>query len=404
MPHTRSVSTGIFIGVGSRYEAPLEAGISHFIEHMCFKGTERRRTPSELSGEIEGVGGILNAGTDKEMTIYWSKVAQPHFAVAMDVLTDMLVNSRFDDADIEKERQVIIEEIRMTKDTPSQEVNMVFDEIMWPDHPLGTDTAGSVESVSAIDRNMMLDFMGRRYSPSSVVVSISGNIEHERALEVVQSSFDRWNDRKPARAYSPFRENKNPRIRVTKRETEQAHFCLGVPGVSLFDPKRFTLDLLNVILGEGMSSRLFTEIRDNLGLAYSIYSYVDHFLDSGALTVSAGVEPKNLARAVTVTLEQLRRVRDESIPDAEVNKAKELSKGRLLLRMEDSRNVNGWVGGQEILTNRIMTIDEVLAAIDSVTAEKMRDVARELLLTERLRMAVVGPVSSEDHLEGLLKL
>ncbi len=404
MPHVRSIATGIFIGVGSRYEREAEAGISHFVEHMCFKGTTKRKTSSEISAAIEGVGGIINAGTDKEMTIYWTKVAQPHFALSMDVLTDMLTESRFDESDIERERQVIIEEIRMTKDTPSQEVNLIYDELMWADHPLGKDTAGTKESVTGIDRKMLLDFMKNRYSPPNVVVAISGCIEHEEALESVRHAFDAWGSRKPGAPYSRYIEKRNPRIRIEKRDTEQAQLCLGLPGLSLHDPKRFTLDLLNVVLGEGMSSRLFTELRDNMGLAYSIFSYVDHFLDSGALTVCAGVEPGKLQTTIKATLEQLVKFKDELVPDSELNKAKELSKGRLLLRMEDSRNVNGWLGGQEILTNKIMTVDEVIECIDSVTPEQVRDIARDLLVGERLRVAVVGPIAVDEPLADLLKL
>ncbi len=404
MPHVRSIATGIFIGVGSRYEREAEAGISHFVEHMCFKGTTKRKTSSEISAAIEGVGGIINAGTDKEMTIYWTKVAQPHFALSMDVLTDMLTESRFDESDIERERQVIIEEIRMTKDTPSQEVNLIYDELMWADHPLGKDTAGTKESVTGIDRKMLLDFMKNRYSPPNVVVAISGCIEHEEALESVRHAFDKWGSRKPGTPYSRYIEKRNPRIRIEKRDTEQAQLCLGLPGLSLHDPKRFTLDLLNVVLGEGMSSRLFTELRDNMGLAYSIFSYVDHFLDSGALTVCAGVEPGKLQTTIKATLEQLVKFKDELVPDSELNKAKELSKGRLLLRMEDSRNVNGWLGGQEILTNKIMTVDEVIECIDSVTPEQVRDIARDLLVGERLRVAVVGPIAVDEPLADLLKL
>lgn len=404
MPHVRSIATGIFIGVGSRYETEAEAGISHFVEHMCFKGTTKRKTSSEISAAIEGIGGIINAGTDKEMTIYWTKVAQPHFGLSMDVLTDMLTESRFDETDIERERQVIIEEIRMTKDSPSQEVNLIYDELMWADHPLGKDTAGTKESVTGIDRKMLLDFMKRRYSPPNIVVAISGCIEHEEALESVRHAFDAWGARRPGTAYRPYVEKRNPRVRIEKRDTEQAQLCVGLPGVSLHDPKRFMLDLLNVVLGEGMSSRLFTELRDNMGLAYSIFSYVDHFLDSGALTVCAGVEPGNLQTTIKATMEQLVKFKDQLVPDSELNKAKELSKGRLLLRMEDSRNVNGWLGGQEVLTNKIMTVDEVIECIDSVTPEQVRDIARELLVGERLRAAVVGPIAVDEPLGDLLKL
>ena len=404
MPHTRSVAIGFFVGVGSRYETEAQAGISHFIEHMCFKGTERRKTPTEISAAIEGVGGMLNAGTDKEMTIYWCKVAQSHFNLAMDVLVDMLAGSRFDTADIEKERQVIIEEIKMSKDTPSQEVNLIIDELLWPDHPLGKDTAGTKESVTGTDRSMLLDYMRIMYSPSNMVVSIAGNIEHEAVLEAVSHSFDSWNDRKNKPKFLPFTGTKNPRIRIQKRDIEQAHVCMGLPGLSLADPRRFTVDLLNVILGEGMSSRLFTEIRENLGLAYNIYSYIDHFLDSGALTICAGVEPGNLRTMVTATLEQLAKFKNELVPEEEINKAKELSKGRTLLRMEDSRNVNGWAGAQEILTGKVMTVDEMVTIVDAITAEDIQQMARELIIGDRLRMAVVGPISNTEHLENMLKL
>jgi predicted Zn-dependent peptidase len=404
MPHTRSVAIGFFIGIGSRYESEPQGGIYHFIEHMCFKGTSRRKTPSEISAAIEGVGGLLNGGTDKEMTVYWCKVAQQHFELAMDVLTDMFLNSRFDIADIEKERQVIIEEIRMTKDAPSQEVALLIDGILWPDHPLGRDTAGSKESVGAMTRDMLVDCIKSRYLPSNTVIAISGSVEHEQALRTVEQALGKWDTKTTTPSYVPYTDLRNPRIKVQKRDIEQAHICIGLPGISLQDPKRFIHDILNVILGEGMSSRLFTEIRENLGLAYSIFSYVDHFLDSGAMTVSAAVEPGNLPVAIKATMEQLIKMKQEKVPEEELIKAKELSKGRILLRMEDSRNVNGWIGAQEILTGEILTIDDVIQAIDSVTSNQIQDLSRELLVGDRLRLAVVGPIDYDKSLEKLLKL
>ncbi len=404
MPHTRSVAIGFFVGIGSRYETESQAGIYHFIEHMCFKGTSRRKTSSEISAAIEGVGGMLNGGTDKEMTVYWCKVAQPHFKLAMDVLTDMLLNSRFDLADIEKERQVIIEEIRMTKDTPSLEVNLLIDSLLWPDHPLGRDTAGTKESVGVMTRDTLIECIRSRYLPSNTVIAISGSVEHEEARQVVEQVLGDWDIQTTTPAYIPYTEARNPRIRIQKRDIEQAHLCIALPGISLQHPKRFIHDILNVILGEGMSSRLFTEIRDNLGLAYSIFSYVDHFLDSGAMTVSAGVEPGNLPTTIKATMEQLIRLKKERIPEEELVKAKELSKGRILLRMEDSRNVNGWIGSQEVLTGEILTVDDVIAIIDSVTADQIQELARELLVGDRLRLAVVGPVDTDESLEKLLAL
>jgi predicted Zn-dependent peptidase len=400
MPHTRSTSICIFIGVGSRYETEPQAGISHFIEHLCFRGTEKRATSREISEDIEGVGGIINAATDKELTIYWCKVAQPHFPRALEVLTDIVRHSRFDPADIERERQVISEEINMSHDSPSQLVNMLIDQLFWPQHPLGRDIAGSKETVAAINREMLIDYRAQRYLPASTVVSIAGAAEHKEILDAVELALGDWKGPETSPAYSPYKEREFPRLCIESKETEQAHLCLGLRGLSLLHPQRFALDLLNVILGEGMSSRLFTEIRDKLGLAYNIYSYVDHFADSGAITVYAGVEPKKLQLAIKAILEQLARLK-EPIPPAELTKAKELAKGRLLLRMEDSRAVAGWVGGQEILTSHILSPDEVIAIADAISAEELKALAEERLVSEQLRLAVVGPIADEP-LEELL--
>jgi len=403
MPHTHSVSIGFFIGAGSRYESEAQAGISHFIEHLCFKGTPKRATAKEISVAIEGVGGILNGGTDKELTVYWSKVARPHFALALDVLVDILLHSKFDPVDVERERQVIIEEINMTKDSPSQQVNMLIDELLWPGHPLGCDIAGSKESMSAITRDMMLDYLKGQYLPDNIVVAVAGNIQHQEAVTAVSQAVAKWTSRRAHPGYLAYKEQPNPRLQVERRDTEQAHLCLALPGLSLLHPKRFILDLLNVVLGEGMSSRLFTEIRDKLGLAYSIHSYVDHCLDSGAVTIYAGVEPKNLSTVINAVLEQLSELK-ELIPQSELSKAKELAKGRLLLRMEDTRNVVSWMGGQEILCGRILTVDQVVSIIDAITADELKQLAQELLVGDHLRLAVVGPVAKDEPLEELLKL
>jgi predicted Zn-dependent peptidase len=403
MPHTRSVSICIFIGVGSRYETERQAGVSHFIEHLCFKGTPKRTAAREISMAIEGVGGIINAGTDKELTVYWCKTAQPHFPLALDVLSDIILHSKFDPDDIESERRVIIEEIHMEKDSPSQMVNMLIDELLWPGHPLGRDIAGDKDSVAGINRDMMLDYLAHQYLPGNTVVSVAGALKDRQVVTTVSQALGGWADKQPHPGYKAYKEQPFPPLRIDRKDTEQAHLCLGLAGLPLLHPQRFVLDLLNVILGEGMSSRLFTEIRDRLGLAYSIHSYVDHFLDTGAITIYAGVEPKNLQVAIKAILEQLAQLK-EAVPEDELAKAKELAKGRLLLRMEDSRSVAGWMGGQEILTGRIFSVDQVISIIDAITAEELRQLARELLVASQLRLAVVGPVAEDEPLEKLLKL
>jgi predicted Zn-dependent peptidase len=405
MPHTRSVSISFYIGTGSRYETDKQAGISHFIEHLCFKGTPKHPTSAEICTVIEGVGGLLNAGTDKELTVYWCKVARPHFLSALDVLADILLNSRFDPAEIEKERQVIFEEINMSLDLPSQRVSMLIDEILWPGHPLGRDIAGSRESVAAINREMILDYLAGQYQPDNAVVAIAGDIEHGAVVDAVNRAVEGWRKQRPRTGYTPFKAPDKPerRVLIENRNTEQAHLCLALPGISIIHPERFKLDLLNIILGEGMSSRLFIEIRDKLGLAYSIQSFSEHFLDSGAMMISAGVDTRKLKMAVTAILKELARLK-EPISEEELSKAKELFKGRVMLRMEDSRSVAGWMGGQEILTGEILTIDEVINIVDGITAGELQKIARELLLEEKLHLAVVGPVDPDEPLEELLKL
>jgi predicted Zn-dependent peptidase len=403
MPHTQAVCVSFFIGVGSRYETEAEAGISHFIEHLLFKGTPKRPAAREIAEAIEGVGGVLNGGTDKELSVYWCKVARPHLSLALDVLTDILLHSKFDPEEIERERQVVVEEIHMSKDSPAQQVNMLIEELLWPNHPLGRDVAGSKESVAAITRDMMLGYLGGQYLPSNAVISIAGNVQHQEVIATINRSLGNWTSERPRAGCVACKEQVAQRLRIETRDTEQAHLCLALPGLPLLHPKRFALDLLSVILGEGMSSRLFTEIRDKLGLAYSIHSYAEHFIDSGSLTVYAGVETKNLVTVVKAIREQLHQLK-EAVSEAELSKVKEASKGHMLLRMEDSRNVAGWMGGQEILTQRILSLNEVVAIIDAITAEELKHLAQELILDSQFRLAVVGPVTDSEPLAALLNL
>jgi predicted Zn-dependent peptidase len=403
VPHVGSVAVCFFIGAGSRYENDKQAGISHFIEHLCFKGTPTRPTANDIATAIEGTGGMLNASTDKELTVYWTKVATPHFHLALDVLVDMLLNSTFDPAEIERERQVIIEEIHMTKDIPAQQVNLLIDELLWPGHPLGRDIAGSEESMGAITREMVLSYLQEQYLPGNTVVAIAGNIQHDDAVEAVSKVTGEWSNQQVHPEFLRYEEQPNPRLKIERKDTEQAHLSLALPGIHLLHPQRFVLNLLNVILGEGMSSRLFTEIRDKLGLAYSIHSYVDYLLDSGSIAIQAGVEPENLPVTIKAILDQLDKLKKE-VPEPELIKAKEFAKGSRLMRLENTRSVAGWMGGQEVMTGRILTVEEVLSIIDAVTIDELKQAAQEFFIGEKLRLAVVGPTGDEVRLEELLKL
>ncbi len=294
MPHAHSVSLVLFTAAGSRYESPEEAGLSHFAEHLCFKGTYRRPTPKEISEAIEGIGGVINGGTDKEATVYWVKVARPHLMLGLDVLSDMVLNSRFDEAEVEKERQVINEEINMSMDSPSFRADLLIDEVLWPDHPLGRDVAGSKETVSRISKKMLLDFMRRQYLPNTTVLGVAGAVEHDEVVQAISRQFRDWTQTSPP-PWSPATDNQtSPCLKVEYKDTEQAHLCLALRGLPLLHPDHYALDLLSVILGEGMSSRLFQEIREKQGLAYDIHSYISYFQDAGALIIGAGVDPGQL--------------------------------------------------------------------------------------------------------------
>ncbi|HEX2174167.1 MAG TPA: pitrilysin family protein, partial [Dehalococcoidia bacterium] len=393
----------VYVGTGSRYERDEEAGLSHFIEHMLFKGTERRPTAKEVSEAIERLGGVINAATDREATYYWVKVARPHFEVALDLLTDMFRNSRFDPAEVEKERGVVIEELAMTHDSPQDLVDLLIDEVVWPDQPLGRDVGGSRETVSGFTREMAVDFLRSHYTPRNTVIAVAGNVEHQEVVDLVDRWWDDWRAPEPAGWFPAVDGQTAPRSKVLYKRTEQAHFSLAVPGLSSRDPDRYALDLLNVILGEGMSSRLFLELRERYGLAYDVHSYVSHFLDVGAATIYAGVDPKKIDDALKAVLHELARLREE-IPEDELHKAKEYSKGRLLLRMEDTRAVAGWWGGQELLADQVRSVDEVVGLIDRVTPDDILAVARRIFVPDKLNLAVVGPYRSSGRFQKLLTI
>lgn len=403
MPHTRSVSIVFFIGAGVCYETDAEAGVSHFAEHLCFKGTKQRQTSKEISEAIESVGGVLNGGTDKELTVFWCKVASQHFDEAVDVLVDLLRNSRFDPKDINRERQVIIEEINMSLDSPQQRVDMLIDELLWPEQPLGRDSAGKKETIANLRRQQLRNYFHKHYLPNNTVISIAGNIEQEEVQNIIHKQVGNWKPGIVAPRFPSNLKRETSNVRVETRDTEQVNLCLGVHGLSLLHPDRFVVDLLSMVLGEGMSSRLFIEIRENQGLAYDINSCTAHFMDSGAFFVSAGVDPKRLNDALQSILNELSKIRD-GVSERELNKAKELAKGRLLLALEDSRIVANWFGAQEMLTSHILTVDDVISVIDTIKPDDLRRVSQQLFTSKKLNLAIVGPVDKDEQLAKMLKI
>jgi predicted Zn-dependent peptidase len=403
LPNARSVCVSIYVGAGSRYEPSKTAGLSHFLEHLFFKGTERRSTPKIISETIEGIGGVLNAATDREATVYWAKVPKSHFPVALDLLIDMLKNSKFDPSEIEKERMVVLEELNMVNEYPSHRAAAILDQLMWPDNSLGRDVAGTKESVSAITRKHLLDYMGHQYVMPNMVVSVAGDIAHLEIVKIVNSLVTGWPTNKLLSLETVVNNQCEPRFKIENRKTEQAHICIGFHGLSAEDPDRFALDLLCTVLGEGMSSRLFLEVRENAGLAYDVHCSVDHLRDCGAFSVYAGVDPKKMDKAIRSIVGVLSSVKD-GIPEVEMDKAREFTKGRLLLRMEDTRAVTGWLGGQELLKGNILTVNEVVEALDRIKSCELERIAGELLREENMSMSIVGPYKKGERFQELMVL
>lgn len=403
MPHTRSVSISIFVSVGSRYENDAMAGVSHFLEHILFKGTKRRPDPVEISRTIESTGGVINAGTEQELTVYWCKVAQPHFTESLDLLIDMLRNSLFDQDSIDKERMVILEELAMINDYPTARMDSLIDEMLWPNHPLGRDIGGTKESVMDLTRQTMVDHLRAYYSPTNVVISIAGNVLSSEVEQKVEQFCENWPEG-TGNGWEPVVHSQaSAETRLEYRKTEQTHVTIALPGLSLQHKRRYALDLLSIALGEGMSSRLFVELREKRGLAYDVHSSLSHFKDTGAFLVTAGVDPKRIYDAVGTIMEQIQLVQN-GIPDDELERAKQLVGGRLMLRMEDTRAVSGWMGSQETLLGKVLTVDQVVKQVNSVTPQEIKKVAGEILTTEHLNMAVVGPCKGQKRLEKLLRL
>jgi len=368
---------------------------------MLFKGTAKRPSPLAVAEEIEGVGGVINAATDKELTVFYAKVGHQHFDTALDVLCDTLRNSLLDPHELEKERSVVIEELAMSEDSPSELVAMLTDEMLWPDHPLGRDVGGSKESVASLKRDDLTRYIGQYYVPNNTVLAVAGNVTHEQVMNSVGALLSDWQAGAEATWQPATIRGIRPEVRLRAKKTEQAHVAYAIPALSGMDPDRFALDVLNTVLGDGMSSRLFMQIREQLGLAYDVHSYVCRFQDDGALIVGAGVHPKQLAPTIKAIRRELRGIR-EPLPERELSKARRYITGRVQLRMEDTGAVASWLGRQELLRGSVFTVDDVVDIIDGITAEDLERVAERVFAPDRGQLAVVGPFRSEERLASLV--
>jgi predicted Zn-dependent peptidase len=404
MPYVRSVSVALFFGVGSRYEDAELAGVSHFIEHMLFKGTRRFPTAQVISEAIEGVGGVLDAATDKEVTVYSAKIASKHFDLAMDVLTDMVRHPRLEQRELEKERRVIIEELSMYRDSPQEWVGVLADEALWPGLPLGREVAGTRATVQAVTREQMEAYRMDHYLPGNLVLSAAGDVEHGRVVEAAARLLGDW-EPGPLPTWVPCPPPPDvARVRLEQRKTEQTNLCLTMPALSYEHPDYYAMTVLNAILGDGMSSRLFLEVREQQGLAYDVSSAPMHYHDTGCFVIYAGVDPSRTAPALRAILDELRRLRREPVPEEELQRAREYTKGRMALRLEDTHSVASWLGGQETLRGHVLDVDDAMARFDAVTADDIRRVANTVFQEEWLRLAVIGPHGDSAELESLLTI
>jgi predicted Zn-dependent peptidase len=391
MPGMRSASIAFFFKCGSRYEQNSIAGISHFIEHMLFKGTRNYPTARLISEAIEGVGGTFNASTGKEVTSYTARVPSEELSAVMTVLADMVRYPLFDSTEIEKERSVIIEELSATRDDPQEWVNLLVDEAMWPALPLGRDDAGTIESVSGLQRNDMLTYLDTYYRPNSLVISVAGNVQHERVLELVQQLFGDWQQREiPSYAESLPPRDSRP-VRIVEKDTEQTNVCIATLGTAYGSPDHYPLLLINAILGDGMSSRLFQSVREEQGLAYDIGSYLNSYAETGSLVISAGVDPSQTEGVVRAINAELKRLIETPVPADELNRIKAYVRGGIVLGLEGTQQVASWLGGQECLQNNVRDIDEMVALVDAVTVSDILRVARTCFAPEWRRLALIGP-------------
>lgn len=402
MKGTGTVTVMAFVGTGSRYEKLEDAGVSHFLEHLFFKGSKKRPSTLLISEALDEIGGEFNAFTSKEMTAFYAKGDAQHAKLIIDVLGDMLLNPLFDPKEINRERGVVIEEMNMYEDTPQEIVGEQFEQQLFGEHELGRKIIGTKEVISSITRKRIVEYQKHQYGTRNVVVCIAGNIDPKKGIRMLKNQFKDLPETQPRKAneFSDFWGVE--RISARNKKTDQAHMIIGGRGVSLNHEDRCAVDLLATILGGSMSSRLFIEVRERRGLAYSVHTMAEHFVDTGYIATQIGVDPTNDKKATAVILDEYRKIRENLVGKDELRKAKENIKGRLLIRLESSNAVAQFIGGQLMLSGRILSLGEVLNNFDTVTANDVRRVAQKYLDPECLRISAISPSISNGELENIL--
>lgn len=403
LDNTKSVTVLILAGAGSRYEIKEINGISHFLEHMFFKGAKKYKNTKEVSEAIDGVGGDFNAFTGKEYAGYYVKVADKHVGLALDVLADMLIHSKFDPAEINKERGVIMEEYNMYQDTPMYQIGWDFERLIYGDQPIGWDQVGTKEIIMGLQQADFFKYRNELYTPENTVIAIAGHVEHDHVVEQIEKLFE-FEKRKKAYEFLPVKQFEGgKRLYLRNKKTEQAHVMVGFPAYSEQHKDHYAAKLLAIVLGGNMSSRMFLSVREQQGLAYYINSTTDEYTDTGTFTTNAGVSLEGIDKAITAIMKEYKKALDEPVPQAELKKAQEFLKGKMVLRLEDSEEFAHLIGKYELLYDKMKSPEEIMKAIDKVTAKDLQRVAQDLFKEEAARLAVIGPYEDEDRFMKLLK-
>lgn len=409
MKDTNTVTVIVTAGVGSKYEAKNVNGISHFLEHMFFKGTKKRPHTKDISEALDSVGGEFNAFTGKEQTAYYAKVDAKHFDLALDVVSDIYLNSKIEEKEIERERGVVIQEMKMYEDTPIAIIGEVFENLLYGDQPAGWEIIGTQENIRRIKRRDFLNHIKDFYTAQNTVVCVAGNIEEigkTGTIRKIEKIFSKMPKDESRAKMKTVEKQSVPAIKIKKKKTDQAHLILGFRAYDLFHPDRYALTLLANILGGSMSSRLFLSVRERLGLAYYINASYDNYSDSGYLGIKMGVDidPKKIEKALKTVIQEIRKMRDKKVSDKELKKAKDNLKGRMALTLESSDEIASYLVSQELARKKIMKPEEILSQIDKVAAGDISRVAQDIFQDKKMNLAMIGPGEKDDYLKKILHL
>lgn len=404
LPYTRTVTVLVLVGTGSKYEIKEINGISHFLEHLFFKGTKKRPNTLEIAETLDRVGGEYSAFTSKETTGFWAKVESKHLDIALDWISDIFLNSKLEEKEIEREKGVIVEEMNMYLDTPIVYIGELWEKLLYKDQPAGWRVIGEKENILKINRERILNYFKNHYSSLNTVICVAGNIDPQKIEEKIEKYFNNVNQNPSKQKISVKEEQEKPESLVYHKKTDQTHLCLGARGYNIFHPQRYSQELLSIILGGNMSSRLFISIRERKGLAYHIRTYSEANLDTGYLVTQAGIDHKNINKVIGLILKEYKLLKDKPITEKELQKAKDYWKGTLSLSLELSDSQAFFCADQELLEQKLETLEEKFKKIDQVTINDIKKIAEDIFQPEKLNLAIIGPFKDKTRFQSLLEI